>query len=240
MIKRLAAALAFCLPLIGGTALAQQVSVIELFTSQGCSSCPPADRLLGKLAQRADVIALSENIDYWDYLGWKDTLALPGHVRRQKSYAALRGEANIFTPQAVINGRISAVGSDAGEIEKSLGKAPALTIGLTMEKQDDVLKVTPVAGRDLPANTVVMLVSVTRTKQVEIGRGENRGETISYANVVRRWTSLGAWNGEGRSFEARLSEAVAADADFVVALVQPFKDGKPVGAILGAGKLDLR
>src|SRR5262245_64759959 len=96
-----------------GQANAEPRAVVELFTSQGCSSCPPADALLGKLAHDPDVIALSLPIDYWDYIGWKDTLALPGHTNRQKAYSRARGDRNVYTPQAIVNGAAQALGSDA-------------------------------------------------------------------------------------------------------------------------------
>ena len=95
---------------------AEPRAVVELFTSQGCSSCPPADALLGKLAHDPNVIALTLAIDYWDYIGWKDTLAIPGHANRQKAYSKMRGDRGVYTPQAIVNGTTQALGSDQAEI----------------------------------------------------------------------------------------------------------------------------
>ena len=99
-------------------ARAEPRAVVELFTSQGCSSCPPADALLGKLAHDPNVIALTLAIDYWDYIGWKDTLALPGHTNRQKAYSKVRGERGVYTPQVIVNGTTQALGSDQADIER--------------------------------------------------------------------------------------------------------------------------
>jgi hypothetical protein len=98
-------------------------AVIELFTSQGCSSCPPADRLLAQLAQDPSLIPLSLPIDYWDYLGWKDTLALAGHANRQRAYSRVRGDRDVYTPQAVINGSVQALGSDRAAIDKAIAQS---------------------------------------------------------------------------------------------------------------------
>src|SRR6516164_10887911 len=113
---------------------AEPRAVVELFTSQGCSSCPPADALLGKLAHDPNVIALSLPIDYWDYIGWKDTLALPGHTNRQKAYSRVRGDRGVYTPQAVVNGAAQALGSDANDIEHAIAQSHrnAETLSITL------------------------------------------------------------------------------------------------------------
>src|SRR3954466_15292734 len=102
------------------TASAEPRGVIELFTSQGCSSCPAADKLAGELARDPSLVVMSLAIDYWDYLGWKDTLALPGHTNRQRAYSKPRGDREVYTPQVVVNGTIHTLGSDKDAIETAI------------------------------------------------------------------------------------------------------------------------
>src|SRR5215467_1612925 len=126
--------------LLGDAASADPRAVVELFTSQGCSSCPPADKLLGELAKDPNVIALSLPIDYWDYLGWKDTLADKRFTARQKAYSHMRGDREVYTPQVVINGKVHAVGSDRAGIEEAIQQTTreigvmSLPVSLTVTK----------------------------------------------------------------------------------------------------------
>ena len=211
-------------------------AVVELFTSQGCSSCPPADAVLVDLAQRPEVVALTYPVDYWDYLGWKDTLAQPGFAMRQRAYAHLRGDRQVYTPQLVVNGRKPCVGSDRAEIERFIAPGSrdhaALPADVTLSEQGGkvLIKVSGEAG--LPA--AVWVLPVLRSQTVEIGRGENRGRSITYANVVRGMTRLGEWTGGEAQFEAPLGVA-RAEGDGYVVLVQATHGVKP-GAILGAAK----
>src|ERR1700730_800026 len=109
----------------GAAAAPEPRAIIELFTSQGCSSCPPADKLLAELRNDSSLLTLSLPVDYWDYLGWKDTLAMPGHTARQKAYSQARGDREVYTPQVVVNGVAQALGSDRGEIEKAVAQSHA-------------------------------------------------------------------------------------------------------------------
>jgi hypothetical protein len=131
---------------------AEPRAVIELFTSQGCSSCPPADQLVGEYAQDNSVIAMTLAVDYWDYLGWKDTLALTGHSNRQRAYARARGDREVYTPQAVINGAVHALGSDKAAIEKAIKKSreqvASLAVPVTMAVSDDQVTVSVPAAKD--------------------------------------------------------------------------------------------
>ena len=233
MISRLA--LAACGLFIGlSAARAEPRSVIELFTSQGCSSCPPADRLLGELAQNPDVLALSFPVDYWDYIGWKDTLAQPAFTARQKAYAGARGDGQVYTPQAVVNGVAHAVGSDRAEVQSAIAAATArgdLSVPVRLAKAGAGLRVEVGAGAGKAAD--VWLLRVTHEKSVAIGRGENSGRSVTYTNVVRSMTRIGDWTGEAKSFDA--ADAKGGDGDGYVALLQARSGGKP-GAILGAGK----
>ena len=179
-------------------------AVVELFTSQGCSSCPPADKLLGSLAHDSSVIALSLPVDYWDYLGWKDTLALHGHANRQRAYSVARGDRAVYTPQAVVNGVVHALGSDKNAIEKAIADSRAnakpLSVPVSIKLQGDKVVVDVPAGAVDGAGADVWLCPVTGKIQVTIGRGENSGKELTYYNVVRRWVKVGTWTGKAQSF----------------------------------------
>lgn len=220
----------------------QPRGVIELFTSQGCSSCPPADRLIGQLAEDSSLVALSVPVDYWDYIGWKDTLALPGNARRQRAYAATRGDREVYTPQAVVNGLAHALGSSRRAIENAIthtrGKGDALSLPVSLQVADGVVTVKVPAATGARRSGEVWLCPVTAKTPVKIGRGENRGRTIIYHNVVRRWVKLGDWNGKAQTFHVKLSDLPTArfslrDIDRTAVLLQSGRKPNP-GAILGA------
>ena len=214
----------------GTHAVAKPRAVVELFTSQGCSSCPPADKLLAEVAERPDVIALTLAVDYWDYLGWKDTLAKHGHTSRQKAYAKLRGDSKMFTPQAVVNGAAMAVGSDRSALEQTLATARTPEVPVTLEVRDGKLMVSVGAGTGAGE---VWLCPVASKAKVDIVRGENEGSKVTYHNVVRGWIKLGDWNGSAVSFEAPLRRPGDADIDTLAVLVQSGSSSAP-GPILGA------
>ncbi len=223
--------------------LAQQASgdkpraVIELFTSQGCSSCPPADKLMQEMARDPSLIVLTLPVDYWDYLGWKDTLAHAAFTQRQKAYSAVRGDRQVYTPQAVINGAQHVVGSDRGLIDKAIVKTRAqvetLAIAVNIEKADTQLRVRIPAGA-AGTSGQIWVVSVIRERNVQIGRGENSGRSMVYANVVRGLTRVAGWNGEATLVDIPAA-AVSADAESIVVLLQAGSEKKP-GAILGAAR----
>jgi hypothetical protein len=211
-------------------------AVIELFTSQGCSSCPPADKLMVELAKDPTLIVLTLPVDYWDYLGWKDTLAHSAFTQRQKAYSAMRGDRQVYTPQAVINGAAHAIGSERASIDKAIltSRAPAgiLSIDVRIEKGEGGLRaVLPAA---LGQSGHVWVLPLVKERSVQIGRGENTGRSIVYANVARGVSRIGAWNGEAQAIDIPGS-AVSADADGVVVLVQAGSEKKP-GAIIGAAR----
>jgi hypothetical protein len=176
-------------------------AVFELFTSQGCSSCPPADRLLTAYAhENANVIALTYPVTIWDYLGWRDTLARPENTERQKSYAVMRGDSKIYTPQMVINGFFDAVGSDQNDIEKKcrLSKeGAALSIPILAEGQGGSINVSIGAwpGKGEPPRARVFLVSYAKERNVPIKAGENAGMTTTYSNVVQSMQEVAYWSG---------------------------------------------
>jgi len=210
-------------------------AVVELFTSQGCSSCPTADRLLGDLAQDSSVIAMSLPIDYWDYLGWKDTLALPRHALRQRGYAQMRGDREVYTPQVVVNGTVQLLGSDRAAIATAVAgnrnHKSMLTLPVTATAANDRLNVT-VAAADEQAAGEVWVCPLTRAVAVEIGRGENKGRTVTYHNVVRRWVKLGEWKGGAQTFSVPLSD-LGANVDSAAVIVQTGTAERP-GPMLGA------
>ncbi|MDB5569010.1 MAG: hypothetical protein JWN93_193 [Hyphomicrobiales bacterium] len=214
--------------------------VIELFTSQGCSSCPPADKLISQLARQPNVFALSMPVDYWDYIGWKDTLALPAHTRRQRHYAAARGDGNVYTPQAVINGVGHAVGSDPAAIkamtEECYGKFGALSVPIKAAVIGETLRVdVPAAAPGGPDAASVWVARVSSRQVVTIGRGENSGRTLEYANVSRGSQRVGEWKGEAQSFEIPADVFRGPDSDGWMVFLQRVGGGKP-GPILAAAK----
>jgi hypothetical protein len=223
-------------------------AVIELFTSQGCSSCPPADKLLGELAQDSSLLTMSLAVDYWDYLGWKDTLALHGHATRQRAYAEARGDREVYTPQVVVNGIMHVLGSDKAAIEKAIERTRAtaapLTLPVTMTVADGKVTVAVSAAKDEHPGGEVWLCPITSATPVAIGRGENHGRTLTYHNVVRRWVKLGDWNGKAASFSMPLADLPNADyslhdIDRLAVIVQSGVAAKP-GLMLGAATVSLR
>ena len=214
--------------------------VVELFTSQGCSSCPPADQLIGELAGRPDVIALSLPVDYWDYLGWKDTLAQSAFTARQKAYARARSDRQVYTPQMIVNGIQPCVGSDRARIERSIRTATAglasLPVTVAAVERDGVVTVTvsEAAQSVTPQKAEVWLLPVLRSHMVSINRGENRGRAVTYANVVRAMNRISEWNGGAAQYRIPASLA-RRDADGYVVLLQTSDADRP-GAILGAAK----
>ncbi len=213
-------------------------AVVELFTSQGCSSCPAADKLLSELQSDPSFIPLSLAIDYWDYLGWKDTLALPGHTVRQRAYSVMRGDREIYTPQAIINGVMQAIGSDRSQIDSAIAQsynghaALPLSVPLKLTVADERVSVT-VPARDAAVGSEIWLCPVASQVPVTIARGENRGRTITYTNVVRRWIKLGTWNGKSETFTVPLDAIKYDGVDTVAVILQNGSKELP-GPIVGA------
>ena len=222
-------------------------AVIELFTSQGCSSCPAADKVLGELSRDPTLVTLSLPVDYWDYLGWKDTLALHGHSNRERAYADTRGDREVYTPQVVVNGIVHVLGSDKAAIEQAIAQtrqsAAPLMLPVTIAVADGKVSVNVPAANGENASAEVWLCPITGKAQVAIERGENRGHTLAYTNVVRRWVKLGDWSGKAETFSVPVAEL--ADADFslrdidrVAVIVQSGVAAKP-GLMLGAATVSL-
>jgi hypothetical protein len=216
-------------------------AVIELFTSQGCSSCPPADKLIGELATDPSLVSISLPIDYWDYLGWKDTLADPRHTARQKAYAKLRGDREVYTPQVVVNGSLHALGSDRSAIERGIGQSrqnpTTLAVPVKLAVADGQLVVALPDGSDRPVVAEVWICALTKSVTVAIKRGENRGKTVTYTNVVRQWIKLDTWSGKANSWKVPIRDFAGDDIDRAAVIVQAGTVEKPslmLGAALAA------
>lgn len=212
--------------------------VVELFTSQGCSSCPPADAELARLAEQEDVLALSYHVDYWNYRGWADTLSSAASTKRQYGYARTLRRKNVYTPQAVINGQDHVNGADGTAISATLNKLSAIGAGMTVEVSANMdtegldISVGPGKGK---ADIIAIYFDEVTT--VEIKRGENAGRTITYFHSVRDMETVGMWNGEAVSLKLPASVISAYPGRSCVILLQVVsKDGTP-GRILGAAKI---
>jgi hypothetical protein len=223
----------------GGIAQAETRAVIELFTSQGCSSCPPADALLAEYADRDDILALSFNVDYWDMLGWKDTLASHDNTERQRNYALARGDGQVYTPQAVIDGRTHVVGSNRSAIEAALRDDPdglTVPVGLSMSGDSLSVEIGATVATDLPHATL-WLVMYDQSVTVPIERGENTGRTITYSNVVRKLRPIAMWKGEPMTVDLPKSEIKQAKVRNCAVLLQTESEGGLPGRILGAATI---
>jgi len=195
MIRRLALALT-ALGAVSVHAADKPPVVVELYQSQGCSSCPPADLNVNALADRPDVLALSFAVTYWDQLGWKDTFAKPAYTQRQWDYAHAGKRGEVATPQVVINGKGDLVGNNRAQLDTAIAKAAPLP-GPTVSIANGKVQI----GAGAAANADVWLVRYDpRTLQVPIARGENGGKTIAHRNIVRDLTRLGAWTGQPTTF----------------------------------------
>lgn len=185
--------------------------VVELFTSQGCSSCLPADAMLLELTGRDDVLPLALHVDYWDYIGWKDSFADPAYGVRQKGYARVGGRNMVYTPQMIVNGQEDVVGARAMELSDLVFRYRALppqaALQVTRHDADLTIRVAPVSPAALGPFDL-HLVRYTPLRRTEITRGENADRVIDYANVVDGWTVLGQWDGQSPAeFFARLEGA---------------------------------
>jgi hypothetical protein len=220
---------------LSAPAQAEPRAIVELFTSQGCSSCPKADKLLGELAKDSSVVALSLPVDYWDYLGWKDTLASPLHTAKQRAYSLTRGDRKIYTPQAVVNGAIPVVGSDKAEIDDAISqtRGKAMTLPVQLVASGDKLTVSVPDAKDGAGKGEVWIYGVKSAVPVAIGRGENAGRSITYYNVTRRFVKVGDWDGKAASWTIPADQIRGDGVDCAAVLLQGGTTAKP-GVMLGA------
>ena len=231
------AAVLLSAPGVAGEVRANPRAVVELFTSQGCSSCPKADAMFNELGKRSDVIALAWHVDYWDYIGWPDTFGAAENSDRQRGYAEGWGSARIYTPQMVINGRTGVVGSRDREVAGAI-EAAVLSLPVAVTLKSDMVEVTigPQAGG---SDAMVWLVTFKDRSQVMIERGENAGKTFDYTQIVTGKQMLGMWDAaSGTHLKLPLSALQADGSNGAAILVQSEKDGLP-GPILGAASIQL-
>ncbi|MCX7889593.1 MAG: DUF1223 domain-containing protein [Rhodobacteraceae bacterium] len=204
--------------------------VVELFTSQGCSSCPPADALFAQLANRSDVLALALHVDYWDYLGWKDAFGDPAFTERQKAYARVAGARSIFTPQMVVQGMDHLVGvkpMELGDLIRSHALR-AQQVSLSATRAGGRVNIVASARLGLRRSADVQIVQFIPLATSRIERGENAGQTVTYTNIVETWQVVGTWDGR-----APLSLSVEADKGPLAVIIQE----QGPGPILAAARL---
>jgi hypothetical protein len=231
-----ALAAAFCLlgalPADAQTLRLNPRAVVELFTSQGCSSCPPADALLTELSGRDDIVALAYHVDYWDYIGWADTFGAEDNSERQRAYAARWGSSRIYTPQMVINGQKDVVASRQGEVWKALEHSELL-LPVTLSASNDMITIS-LDGREGHEAAMIWLVTYRDAAEVAIERGENGGKSILYSHIVTGRQPLGVWDPDtGAEIRMPLAEVLSSQSNGVAVIVQEEHDGLP-GAIIGA------
>ena len=223
----------------GGASQASDLkAVIELFTSQGCSSCPPADRLLASsLARRPDVIALTLAVDYWDYLGWKDTFGSAKNSQRQRAYAAARGDGLVYTPQVVVNGQVHANGAIPAAVEAAIERTVAdfraRSVPVRVWSEGASLVIELGAARNASATSgeaTVWIAVVQKEGRVSPGRGENRGHDLVYVNIVRELTPVGMWSGAPKTIRIARKSVMTKDTENCVIILQSGTTGPILGA----------
>lgn len=192
----------------------KNLTVVELFTSQGCYSCPPADRLLGELKQRENMIVVACHVTYWNYLGWRDTFSQLFCDTRQRRYQQyLQGRAGVYTPQMIINGRYGVAGSRKHQVERTLDRAQALTppmrVTLTYTAQQQTLHIT-LPELDKTEAHELLLLGVSDQQRLPINSGENGGKTLDYFSPIIEITPLGQWRGEAKEInhQSQFSPAI--------------------------------
>ncbi|MEO5808101.1 DUF1223 domain-containing protein [Devosia sp.] len=231
-----AALLALAVPAGAEEARVHPKAVVELFTSQGCSSCPPADALLTRISTGQDVIALAYHVNYWDYVGWPDTFGAEANSDRQRAYAKSWGSSRIYTPQMVVNGVKGVVGSRARDVNTALGSA-SLPLPVSVSAANNMVAID-IEGKTGLDNAVVWLVTYVGKADVVIERGENAGKTMRYTNVVNARQVLGLWEAQnGAHLKLPLGELLTGQTNGLAVLVQQEHDGLP-GAIIGAAAIE--
>lgn len=216
-------------PPVAGMVDAEPGVVVELYTSQGCAACPPADNLLARIAGRDGIIALSLHVDYWDYIGWRDRFAQPAFSKRQRAYARAEGSRSLFTPQMIVAGRHRLEGQRGMELAELLqfeAERPA-QVEIELHRNGAMLEIRASAEPPLSLPVIVDLVRYRPREKVRIGAGENAGRSVVYHNIVTVWETLGQWDGTGPvTFHVRVE-----GPDAVVVLMQEEGPGPIVAAV---------
>ena len=205
--------------------------VVELFTSQGCSSCPPADAYLAELAKRDDVIALSFHVDYWNYIGWTDPFSTPEATARQRAYGRTMAKRYVYTPQIVVDGRAEAVGSNRQAVDNLIKMAAAaqkISIDVTHRKDGTADIAVPAGGAG--ASGELWIGFYDQGGETAVDAGENAGTTITNAHIVRSFRRIGDWDGQARTHRVDLKALGAAGRDGCVVVLQVPGNGPILGA----------
>jgi hypothetical protein len=210
---------------------ARSAVLVELFTSQGCSSCPAADKMAAELVKNDSATVVSFNVDYWDYLGWRDTLAKPEYSQRQYDYAKHRGDSSVYTPQMIVNGKTHAVGSKRSNVmaEIEAASAPPVPIKLKMTEKEVTVEI---AASTFKGDATLWLMAVEAEVVQKIERGENAGHNIAYVNVVRQLIPAAMWQGQAYSGSWMRDAVMSPGTEFCLAVLQESK----VGPVLGMAK----
>jgi len=204
----------------------KDLTVVELFTSEGCSSCPPADTFVGELADRDDILALALHVDYWDYIGWKDRFANPSYTQRQRDYAKQFKLRYVYTPQVVVDGAFQSVGSDRGQVLDAIAqsrKFKKIPVQLENSVEGMVLKL----AKAEVGQVNVYSVFYDRSRETDVRRGENSGRKLVHANVVRDMTRLATWRGNPLEISVPAS---ANGGDVCAVILQSVASGQIIGA----------
>ncbi len=214
----------------------QPLGVVELFTSQGCSSCLPADAFFAELAAKENIVALAYHVDYWDYLGWKDTLSRKENTERQYEYMRAFGSRSVYTPQAVINGRSHVNGARREEVDGALARmktsGEGMQVGINVSRTSDRVIIDAGDAGSGPSDAHVVIVYFDPPQTIKIGKGENTGRSMTYWNAVSGIQTAGMWHGKAQRYELPMS-VITKKGGCAVLLQSVGKDGMP-GPILGA------
>ena len=218
--------------LAGASQAEQRPVVVELFTSQGCSSCPPADAIFSTLADHDDVIAIALHVDYWDYIGWKDEFGHPAHADRQRGYAAQAGRRSVYTPEMIVNGETDIVGTKPMLLSEAIAahKETGARMALNAQREGGSLRITGTVPTGVVGPMEVHVLRVTPAHTTKITRGENKSKTFTYTNIAHDWRVIGTWDGQ-RPLD--LSVEISGEEPVVVLVQQAGP-----GAIVAAAKLD--
>lgn len=212
------------------------LTVVELYTSQGCSSCPPADFLLGQLARQSGILALSFHVDYWDYIGWKDPYGSAANTRRQRAYEKTFNRSYVYTPQMVVGGMLEVTGSDTGAVQDGIRRAGlALNIPISLVRDDFGNLKIAVSGSANPVQSAIWLALFDLTTETRVRRGENRGRTIINHNVVRKFEKIGEWIGRPKTLTVAAAELKQHKGRGCAVFLQ----NESKGPILGAAAIKL-
>lgn len=233
-----ALSLALLLPVQAGELKQRPVAVLELFTSQGCASCPKADALLSELSERPDIIALAYHVNYWDYIGWADTFGTEQNSDLQRDYAQSWGSSRIFTPQLVVNGAAGVVAGKQDIVRDAVRAASNLPLQVSLNQAGGTLDIS-IPGKPDLKSAVVWLVTFHDRDEVAIERGLNKGKSIAYSQIVTGRQAVGMWDpSSGAHLKLPVSEVLSGRSNGAVVMVQEERAGLP-GPILGAASLTL-